>query len=141
MCSGGQSKNSVPVSDDSGSKNCTSELLALPRDSPSSVDDGDAPSKPDSGACCSCGVEPVVSINLVYSHSSIGEPGDSRSKSKYESAVSVVMVEPSRGCRSVIGFAFAVTLLLLPLLVIQAVSDESTVSVFGFSSWKRLKVI
>lgn len=80
----------------------------------------------------------------MYSHSSIGEPGDSRSKSKYESAVSVVMVEPRRGCRSVIGLAFAVMLLLLmllPLLVIQAVSDESTVSVFGFSSWKRFKVI
>lgn len=84
MCSrGGQSKNSVPVSEDSaGSKNCTSELLALPRDSPSSVEHGEAQTKPDSGACGSCGVETSVSISLVYSHSSAGDPGESGSMSK-----------------------------------------------------------
>lgn len=78
------------MSDDSGSKNCPSELLALPRDSPSIVEHGEAQTKPDSGACEPCGVDTAVSISRVYSHSSIGDPGDSGSisKSKYESDAS-----------------------------------------------------
>lgn len=128
--------------DTSGSKNCTSELLALPRDSFSTVDEhGDAQTNPDSGACGSCGVETVVSISRVYSHSSIGEPGDSgsMSKSKYASAdseptlLSCCVVLARRGCRSVMASVLLLLLLLFDAALLIHADDASTTSVSSCS--------